>query len=69
MPAAEIVGEKFDPLGEFYHDSAIKMQAFIAFAARKFGSYCFFPYFCSRNQFNHYFLNTTIYEKRREQEQ
>ena len=27
-----------DPLGEFSHDSAIKMQAFIAFAARKFGS-------------------------------
>jgi len=25
-------------LGEFYRDSAIKMQAFIAFAARKFGS-------------------------------
>jgi hypothetical protein len=31
--------QKFDPLGEFSHDSAIKMQAFIAFAARKFGSY------------------------------
>jgi hypothetical protein len=27
----------FDPLGEFSHDSAILMQAFIAFAARKFG--------------------------------
>ena len=30
------------------HDSAIKMQAFIAFAARKFGSYENNPYLCSR---------------------
>lgn len=30
------------------HDSAIKMQAFIAYAARKFGSYENNPYLCSR---------------------
>jgi hypothetical protein len=35
---AEIIAERFDPLGEFSHDSAIKMQAFIAFTARKFGN-------------------------------
>ena len=29
--------QKFDPTGEFFHDSAIQMQAFIAFAAQKFG--------------------------------
>ena len=38
MGDAEIIAERFDPLGEFSHDSAIKMQAFIAFAARKFCS-------------------------------
>jgi hypothetical protein len=38
MGEAEIIAERFDPLGEFSHDSTIKMQAFIAFAARKFGS-------------------------------
>jgi len=28
---------KFDPLGEFSHDSANEMQHFFAFAAPKFG--------------------------------
>ena len=33
----KISSQKFDPTGEFFHDSAIQMQAFIAFAAQKFG--------------------------------
>ena len=37
MRFRKISSQKFDPMGEFFHDSAIQMQAFIAFAAQKFG--------------------------------
>ena len=37
MRFRKISSQKFDPTGEFFHDSAIQMQAFIAFAAQKFG--------------------------------
>ena len=37
MKFRKISSQKFDPTGEFFHDSAIQMQAFIAFAAQKFG--------------------------------
>ena len=36
MRFRKISSQKFDPTGEFSHDSAIQMQAFIAFAAQKF---------------------------------
>ena len=45
---AEIIAERSDPLGEFSHDSAIKMQASFAFAARKFGSLEKIVYLCNR---------------------
>ncbi len=37
MRFRKISSQKFDPMGELFHDSAIQMQAFIAFAAQKFG--------------------------------
>lgn len=37
MRFRKISSQKFDPTGDFFHDSAIQMQAFIAFAAQKFG--------------------------------
>ena len=37
MRFRKISSQKFDPTGELFHDSAIQMQAFIAFAAQKFG--------------------------------
>ena len=37
MKFRKISSQKFDPTGEFFHDSAIQMQVFIAFAAQKFG--------------------------------
>ena len=37
MRFRKISSQKFDPTGEFFHDSAIQMQEFIAFAAQKFG--------------------------------
>ena len=43
---------EFDPTGEFFHDSAIQMQAFIAFAAQKFGINENTSYLCSVNQFD-----------------
>ena len=39
-------------MGEFFHDSAIQMQAFIAFAAQKFGINENTSYLCNVNQFD-----------------
>ena len=52
MRFRKISSQKFDPTGEFFHDSAIQMQAFIAFAAQKFGINENTSYLCNVNQFD-----------------
>ena len=52
MRFRKISSQKFDPTGEFFHDSAIQMQAFIAFAAQKFGINKNTFYLCNVNQFD-----------------
>jgi len=47
----KISSQKFNPTGEFFHDSAIQMQAFIAFAAQKIGIYENTSYLCSVRTF------------------